>query len=281
MLVAVQSPEGTKRIECKSSESINSFLRKVQSAFDVKADFTLYRERNRKVPLLSSDRKQLTHYGIQQGDTLYLSFQSNENKPVPMETGTPSKRESDVPTFPNTLEDKVDTYLFKQNGTIHRDRDPKLCQHGPKGKCVHCIPMEPYNEAYLQEQNIKHMSFHSYLRKLTGGIDKIYIYYRGKFAALENISCKIKDGCKEHLPWPQGICTKCQPSALTLNRQPYRHVDNVVFENPFLVERFLNYWRCTGHQRIGILYGFYEPHKDVPLGIKATVTAIYEPPQVR
>lgn len=62
--------------------------------------------------------------------------------------------------------------------------------------------------------------------------------------------------------------------------QPYRHVDNIVFENPFLVERFLNYWRCTGHQRVGILYGFYEPHKDVPLGIKATVTAIYEPPQV-
>lgn len=44
-------------------------------------------------------------------------------------------------------------------------------------------------------------------------------YFRGKYAPLENISCKIKSGCKEHLPWPQGICTKCQPNALTLNRQ--------------------------------------------------------------
>ena len=62
--------------------------------------------------------------------------------------------------------------------------------------------------------------------------------------------------------------------------QAYRHVDNVSFENPFLVERFLNYWRLTGHQRVGFLYGRYEVFKDVPLGIKATVAAIYEPPQV-
>lgn len=52
-----------------------------------------------------------------------------------------------------------------------------------------------------------------------------------------------------------------------------------MFENPNLVERFLNYWRVTGHQRLGFLYGRYETHLDVPLGIKATVTAVYEPPQ--
>ena len=60
----------------------------------------------------------------------------------------------------------------------------------------------------------------------------------------------------------------------------YRHVDNVMFENAHLVEQFLNYWRSTGHQRIGFLYGRYEIHTDVPLGIRATVAAIYEPPQV-
>lgn len=125
----------------------------------------------------------------------------------------------------------------------------------------------------MKEQKIKHLSFHSYLRKLTSGVD------RGKFVALEDISCKIKSGCKEHPPWPKGICSKCQPSAITLNRQIYRHVDNVMFENPQLVERFLNYWRCSGHQRIGFLYGKYEEHTDVPLGIRARVAAIYEPPQ--
>lgn len=52
-----------------------------------------------------------------------------------------------------------------------------------------------------------------------------------------------------------------------------------MFENTTIVERFLNYWRTTGHQRMGFLYGTYEINTDVPLGIRAKVAAIYEPPQ--
>lgn len=135
------------------------------------------------------------------------------------------------------------------------------CRHNSNGCCVHCSPIEPWDENYLKEQKIKHISFHAYIRKLTSGVD------RGKFVALEDISCRIKSGCGDHPPWPKGICSKCQPSAITLNRQTYRHVDNVMFENTALVERFLNYWRTTGHQRLGYLYGTYEVHNDVPLGM--------------
>ena len=52
--------------------------------------------------------------------------------------------------------------------------------------------------------------------------------------------------------------TACQPAALTLKRQTYRHVDHIEFENPGLVDDFLAYWRNTGNQRAGFLYGKYE-----------------------
>lgn len=86
-------------------------------------------------------------------------------------------------------------------------------------------------------------------------------------------------GCKEHPPWPRGICSTCQPGAVTLNRQRYRHVDNVLLEHAAPVERFLAYWRATGHQRVAFLLGRYERHPDVPLGVRARVAALYEPPQ--
>lgn len=57
-------------------------------------------------------------------------------------------------------------------------------------------------------------------------------------------------------------------------------MDNISIENKEVVNRFLAFWRKSGNQRVGYLIGRYEPFPDVPLGIKATVAAIYEPPQV-
>lgn len=170
--------------------------------------------------------------------------------------------------------DPVDEYLSKQSGLIQLPPEKTSCKHRGKERCINCLPLQPFDQAYLKEQNIKHMSFHAYLRKLTQGVNK------GKYAPLENISCRIRSGCPGHKPWPEGICTKCQPSAITLNQQQYRHVDNITFENPSIVDNFLNYWRSSGHQRCGLLFGQYSAHDVVPLGIKANVVAIYEPPQI-
>nr|XP_018916452.1 PREDICTED: nuclear protein localization protein 4 homolog [Bemisia tabaci] len=297
IILRVQSSEGTKRVEVDPSDTSVKLFEKVQEGFGLpNYSFTLHKDKTRKEEITSSRSHCVSELGLNHGDTVFLSALNSGNlwscpdPSLPSTSGTNHVKNSSsgenlgnvgaslsasmlVRNTNGVVEDDVDLQLWKMDGKVKRKRDEKFCHHGSNACCVHCSPLEPFDESYLAEQQVKHMSFHAYLRKLTAGVD------RGKFACLEEVNCRIKPGCKGHPPWPRGICSKCQPSAVTLNRQAYRHVDNVQFENPHLVERFLNYWRTTGHQRIGFLYGHYEVHTDVPLGIRATVAVIYEPPQ--
>ncbi|XP_075025489.1 nuclear protein localization protein 4 homolog isoform X3 [Calonectris borealis] len=276
IIIRVQSPEGVKRITATKRETVATFLKKVAKEFGFRNNgFSVYTNRNRTGEITASQNKSLNLLKIKHGDMLFLYPSSPAGSSS--ETMDTSVSQGLRPVgAPQVVEDEIDQYLIKQDGKIYRNRDQQLCRHGPLGKCVHCVPLEPFDEDYLNhlEPPVKHMSFHAYIRKLTGGADK------GKFVALENISCKIKSGCEGHPPWPEGICTKCQPSAITLNRQKYRHVDNIMFENHTIADRFLDFWRKTGNQHLGYLYGRYTEHKDIPLGIRAEVAAIYEPPQI-
>ena len=169
-------------------------------------------------------------------------------------------------------EDKVDIELYKMDGKIKQGRTSS-CNHKSDAACIYCTSKDPYDPEYLKKEGIKFMSFHSYLRKLDhekGSLAK---------ATLDEMNLTIKPGCTTHAPWPEGICSACQPPAITMNRQTYRHVDYITFENGDIVDNFLNFWRVTSHQRAGLLYGRYETFSGVPLGIQAVVTAIYEPAQ--
>ncbi|GJJ70365.1 nuclear protein localization protein 4 homolog [Entomortierella parvispora] len=270
MLVRVRSKEGTHRIEVNPTDDITVLRNKIANELRITDPSTITvsdQPSAGATPMDSLSGKTLAELGVKHGDLLYVGFA--EAAPQ----AQLAKSQNIV------VQDAVDDYLDTQKGLIKRDKDAKFCKHASNGMCDYCMPLEPFDPAYLEEHKIKSMSFHAYLRKLGSHEKKQGTNYL-TLPSLEEPSYKVKTNCSSgHPPWPASICTKCQPSAITLQRQTFRMVDHVEFSSASIIDNFIGYWRSTGLQRFGYLYGRYEPYPEVPLGIKAVVEAIYEPPQ--
>uniref|UniRef100_A0A5S6Q922 RanBP2-type domain-containing protein n=1 Tax=Trichuris muris TaxID=70415 RepID=A0A5S6Q922_TRIMR len=276
-VVRVQSPEGIERFSVDLGTTVGQLKARLRKSWPtLPEDFCLSASREAADGFVDT-RCSLVSYGIRHGDLIYLVTDSTDMnvEEEPSKTAFNVAADSNVVVDRRDMpEDPVDLYLYQQPGVVQREVDSSLCDHGEETQCGNCKSIEVFDADYLKEHSIKFLSFHAYLRKLGCGSKN------GPRYPLEKLNCQMKKDCTRHPPWPKGVCLRCQPPAITLQRQPYRHVDNICFENEEIGNRFFIFWQKTGFQRFGYLIGRYEPYSDVPLGIMAVVCAIFEPPQI-
>lgn len=304
MLIRFRGPDGTYRIECNPTDTFPSLQSKLLDMLPKEVDPITITISNKPTMhdsrrLLALKGTTLQRVGLRHGEMIFLTYDmldhlSNGHATIttPSESklnGRPASPQA-PPTshIPNTAKSAWEgvkqsplyDQLDRKDGKIPRGRDHKMCRHGEKGMCDYCMPLEPFDPGHLAERKIKHLSFHSYLRKINSATNKPELK-SSYIPPLNEPYYRVRPDCPSgHPPWPDGICTKCQPSAITLQPQSFRMVDHVEFASSEVINTFIQFWRLSGAQRIGYLYGRYEEYTEVPLGIKAVVETIYEPPQV-
>ncbi|KAF9761489.1 Nuclear protein localization protein 4 like protein [Nosema granulosis] len=148
---------------------------------------------------------------------------------------------------------------------VKRVKDKMMCSHDVNAMCANCAPLDPWDEKYYKEKNIKYLSFGSY---------KEMLKHQKTNLEMENYDQKK---CAEHSSKTK--CVRCQDADILLIPQIYRMVDHIEFDNQKIVENFIKNWKDSHKQFFGLLIGKYKQYDRSPLGTRAVVSGIWEPEQ--
>ena len=150
------------------------------------------------------------------------------------------------------------------------------CTHDPFTKCPNCIGTTNLSD-------FKHVPFEYFFGELRKKCKDTHPPTSKCQNCLppQEFSYKIKPGCPNHKPFPEGICNKCMPQTAVISRQKFRHIDYVSFVNKEELQQFYMIWNRNNYlvQQMAYLYGYYSEDPTYPDGVRVNVEALYMPKQ--
>jgi nuclear protein localization protein 4 homolog len=219
-----------------------SFREKV--AQEIKEDLSkvrLSRMIGTSLTQLRGDTSTLMELGIKHLELLVLDLPTSSSE----STDAPSKLRSslrvnkkgeivqEVIQEAEIQEDDIDKQLHKEDGWIETgDVNSSAKKIGDFIAPWDILKHEPW-----KSEDIYHIPFHSWSRSPKANFDAL--------------SYRIPKGGK--WSWKQ--------KEVRVERQEYRHIDNIVFQHSSIAHNFIQAWVNTGMQQYGFLYGRYEINK--------------------
>jgi nuclear protein localization family protein 4 len=213
---------------------------------------------------LEGDSKTLKDLGFKSNELLLLDNLSFSVKPATTNSlskvqskTTINKRgelvEEKIQEEVEVQEDEIDKILAKEDGWVKQNLELDTSRT-KKIEDLGIAPWDIMKHEPWKSMELPHLAFHAWSRSPKAKFE-IPQYRKPKSNAwsLQNLQ-EIK-----------------------IERQEYRHIDNVLFEHKSIGEGFVKGWVDSGTQQYGWLYGTYVKDEKIPLGITCLISAIYTP----
>ncbi|MES1918264.1 hypothetical protein MHBO_000256 [Bonamia ostreae] len=155
-----------------------------------------------------------------------------------------------------------------------------------KQRCIYCSLANKKISDYADSKHISSYSKFLADKRDNCNHQKSSFDTKTKFCAMckpeKIISYKIKQ-CKNHAPWPKGICSQCTPPTAVIKLQNYRHCDEVSVMDTRPLQKFISSWLNNPEiRKVCFLIGSYSKIEtgDSSFLTRAEIQAIYLPPHV-
>merc|ERR1719253_1632669 len=225
IILRVHSKAGRSRVEISSKASCFDLRQELEKRLNIPAkQIKLFSDQGMTKELKVRDSDSLTKAGLKNGDMLHIGNQTVELSSVKDKLAAIEKKKAD-----DEKQAKIDEEEKKKKEEKKIEQQYKD-EYVPKTKNIYGANVKTLDNVEKTSGQFKHESFDNYLKEMVNKSKK----QNSTMIEPKNISYL------PNLKETSGL--RRRPPAVILNRQVYRHVDYVSFQNHRELAKFVGFW---------------------------------------